>query len=255
MTEAVPAEYRADLVAALVRNGKPVLGIVVDIQRSRDQIKRYSWPAYVTQVRSRLKCPCTLLVITPQRSLVRWCAKPIELGHPDFVLRPLVVGPDAVPAIIDVNRASRAPELAVLSVIAHGRTKPVQQAVQIATTTLAALMELAASEQLDDEQTRIYTDLVMASLGKTARQRVENMLMVTEGYEYQSDFAKRYVAQGEAKGRAEGRAGAIIAVLSARGIEPSAETLEHINNCTDLEQLDEWVRRAVTANSADELFG
>jgi len=133
--------------------------------------------------------------------------------------------------------------------MAHGRTKPVQQAVQIAMTTLEALMELAAGGQLDDEQTRIYTDLVMASLGKAARQCVENMLMVTEGYEYQSDFAKRYVAQGvakgeakgraegeakgraegEAKGRAEGeakgRADAIIAVLGARGIEPSAETI------------------------------
>ena len=43
-----------------------------------------------------------------------------------------------------------------------------------------------------------------------------------KGYEYQSDFAKKYVAQGRAEGRVEGRvegeAQALLTVLQARGI-------------------------------------
>ena len=43
--------------------------------------------------------------------------------------------------------------------------------------------------------------------------------MRTRDYEYQTDFARRYVAQREAKGRAE----ALLAVLAARGLNPSLQ--------------------------------
>jgi hypothetical protein len=38
-----------------------------------------------------------------------------------------------------------------------------------------------------------YGDLVLHSLNEAARQALEAMM---KGYEYQSDFAKKYVAQG-----------------------------------------------------------
>jgi hypothetical protein len=48
-TQVQPAEYRADLVIQLLR-GKPKLGIVVEVQRSKPTRKRFVWPAYVTQL-------------------------------------------------------------------------------------------------------------------------------------------------------------------------------------------------------------
>jgi hypothetical protein len=36
-----------------------------------------------------------LLVVALDASVARWCAQPIELGHPGFMLRPLVAGRDA----------------------------------------------------------------------------------------------------------------------------------------------------------------
>ena len=57
LTEAVPAEYRADLVVLLV-DGKPVLGIVVEVQLKPDARKRFSWPVYVAGLRARLECDC-----------------------------------------------------------------------------------------------------------------------------------------------------------------------------------------------------
>src|ERR1043165_1270132 len=79
LTEAVPVEYRADLVVLLV-NGEPVLAIVVEAQLQRDERKRYSWPVYVAGIRARLECPALLLVVTPTEDVADWAAAPIALG-------------------------------------------------------------------------------------------------------------------------------------------------------------------------------
>jgi hypothetical protein len=69
-TDIQPAEYRADLVIQLVLD-KPVLGIVVEVQLNRDDDKGYTWPVYVFNLRSRLRCPAWLLVIAPDEAVAR----------------------------------------------------------------------------------------------------------------------------------------------------------------------------------------
>lgn len=78
--------------------------------------------------------------------------------------------------------------------------------------------------------------------------------MAAGTYEYRSDFARRYVGQGRAEGNAEGEARALLAVLDARGISVPEDARTRITSCTDLDQLDTWVRRAVTADSVQDLF-
>jgi hypothetical protein len=58
---------------------------------------------------------------------------------------------------------------------------------------------LAAARNLDDERSKLYADLVVASVDEAARAILE-VLMASGNYEYQSDFARRYVAQGKAEG-------------------------------------------------------
>jgi hypothetical protein len=91
-------------------------------------------------------------------------------------------------------------------------------------------------------------------------------VMATTTHRYQSDFARRYYAEGEAKGKAEGiaegetkgkaegEARAVLAFLDARGIEVPDPVRKDITSCTDLDQLDTWIRRAATANKVQELF-
>ena len=79
--------------------------------------------------------------------------------------------------------------------------------------------------------------------------------MATRTYEYQSEFVRKYVFQGRLQGRAEGEATAVLAVLEARGIDVPDEARTRIVECTDLDQLDTWVRRAATAESIEDLFG
>lgn len=118
LTDIQPAEYRADLVVLLL-DGRPVLGIIVEAQLARDEAKRYVWPAYVVNLRARIKCPVCLLVIAAERSVARWAASPLELGgHQQFT--PTVLDPAAIPKITHPATARQDPEPAVFSVFAHG---------------------------------------------------------------------------------------------------------------------------------------
>ena len=82
--------------------------------------------------------------------------------------------------------------------------------------------------------------------------------MTTTGYRYKSDFARRHFdrgrAEGEARGRAEGESKAVLAILDAREVEVPDKTRAEITDCTDVDQLEVWIRRAITADKIDELF-
>ena len=98
--------------------------------------------------------------------------------------------------------------------------------------------------------------------------------MVSETHEFQSNFFREKVAEaakdavreaegaakaeGEVLGRTEGqvesRAEDVVIVLEARGIGVSGKDRARITGCTDLQQLGRWLRRAVTADKASDLF-
>jgi hypothetical protein len=252
LTQLDPAELRADLVI-LLRDGEPVLAIVLEVQLATDPRKRFTWPAYVAGIRVRYKCDACVLVVTPSEPIADWARQPIAIG-PGAQLTPLVLGPRAVPVVCEPSHAE--PELVVLSAIAHGADPA--DGPKIA---LAALTSLAG---LDEERSRLYFDLVYSSLGGAARRALEEHM--ASGYEYQSDFAKKYVAQGEAKGRAEGKAegraegkaegeaNALLHVLAARRLTVSDAQRARILACTDLDTLTRWIERAVRAETTDAVF-
>jgi hypothetical protein len=78
-----------------------------------------------------------------------------------------------------------------------------------------------------------------------------------KGYEYQSDFAKKYVAQGRAegftegltKGRTEEAARAVLTVLRVRGLVVPDVVRERILAQKDPERLERWLEKAAVAAS------
>ena len=70
------------------------------------------------------------------------------------------------------------------------------------------------------------------------------------GYEYQTSFAKRYVAEGKARGKAE----AVLAFLVARQIDLSGADRQTILGCKDVAQLDRWIARAARVRNAIAFF-
>lgn len=235
-----PAQYRADAVFVLTAGGRPVLGLVVEVQLGRDPGKRWSWPVYLATLRARLHCPTMLLVICMDATVAGWCSAPIEMGHPDWVLTPRVVGPEEVPAVTDPDEAGRAPELAALSAMAHGARADREPVLKAFASALSAI---------DEDRATLYADVVLSVLPEAVRRHLEAMLR-SRTYEYRSDFARGYFSQGEAKGEAN----ALLEVLDVRGIGVSEDLRARVVGCTDIDQLRVWLRRAVTAGSIDEVF-
>ncbi|WP_067467751.1 hypothetical protein [Nocardia amamiensis] len=102
-------------------------------------------------------------------------------------------------------------------------------------------------------EVQLRPDLVMAVLPKAARHFLES-LMTTGTYEYKSEFARRYYSRGKAEGRAEGEAAALLRILRTRGFTMSEAIASRIAECTDLDQINIWIDRAVTADSLDEIL-
>jgi hypothetical protein len=242
LTDVAPTEYRADLVVLLVE-GRPVLGIVVEVQLARDERKRFSWPVYVTTLRARLECPCVLLVVAPTETTARWAGEPIELGGESRVV-PCALGQDGVPVVTDPERAKHDPELAVLSAIAHGGGDA-QVAVSIALAAAGALAEL------DEERRVLYFDLIEAALGEAARKAFE---MLPQGYEFQGPSYKRGHDEGHDEGQRLAVAANVLEVLEVRGLEVPVTVRQRVQACKDLDALKRWHRRAIVVRSAEELL-
>jgi len=248
LTEVQPAEYRADLVVVLY-DGKPVLGIVVEVQLAPDDHKRFAWPVYAVGLRARIRCPVCLLVVSPHESVARWASKPIDLGGGNLFV-PFVLGPSGVPEVTDQAHAAADPELAVLSAMAHGRDRDADKALRI------AVAAMTASLRLDPDRSKLYFDLVAASLSEAARKRLQ--AMDPAKYEYQSEFAKRYIAQGKAEGKAEGelrgQSAILIKLIGLKFGPLTTETTDRVQQAS-AEQLGRWAERLLDATSLDDLLG
>ena len=212
--------------------------LIIEVQLGIDPRKRFTWPEYSMGSRAAHGCPVGLLVVAPDPDVAAWCAEPIETGIPGFILRPPVLGREAVPVVTDPAEAARRPELAVLSVMAHGES---EHGAAIAAAVLPTI------RGLDDERSRFYGDLVLNSLNEAARRALEAMM---KGYEYQSDFAKKYVAQG----RTEEAARNLLTVLVVRGIAVPDAARERILAQKDPERLERWLEKAVVAASVGDVI-
>jgi len=240
LTDIQPAEYRADMVILLL-HGSPVLGIVLEMQLSSDEDKRYAWPVYVANLRARIRCPVCLLVITAQKNVARWAGKAIELGGGNRFV-PWVLSLSGVPEITEEDRAKEDPELAVLSAMAHAHHPDPAKSARI------ALLAQMVSIGLDAERSTLYCDLVMHSLPEAARRALKAMDI--SKYQYQSEFARRYFGQGKAAGVAE----TVLKLLATRFGALSSAVAARVQSANTAD-LDRIAQRVLTAQTLGEALG
>jgi hypothetical protein len=102
----------------------------------------------------------------------------------------------------------------------------------------------------------LYVDLVLASLSSAARQELQTMDPAK--YEYQSEFARRYIAlgraEGEAAGSARGRAALLTRQLSLRFGPLPADAQTRIATAS-VEELDAIGERLLSAQTLPEALG
>jgi hypothetical protein len=161
------------------------------------------WPLYTASTHSIFRKKTWLIVIAFDSKVAEWARCPIETFQHGFT--PLVIGPSDIPRITDPEEARKEPELAVLSAMAHGESVGGEE---VAFAALTGASELAHE---DENRAKLLADMVFCVVNENAREILEAM-MKAHGYEYQSDFARKYVAQGREEGREEGRAEGLAAV-------------------------------------------
>jgi hypothetical protein len=193
--------------------------------------------------RERHRCPFVVIVVTPDPATATWAARTVDIGG-GVQFWPLVVGPEGIPKVTDHAQARREPQLAVLSVMAHGQGD-VEIAVAIASAAATAI------SQLPDDQRLLYSLLIEANLSAAARKAIE---MHPRLEKFLSETQLRQLERTRAEGRAEGEATALLRILARRGFELTPEQRRHIAECTDLAVLERWPDRSLSAASVDEIL-
>lgn len=246
-----PGMLLPDLVIELRdprRPTRPSMIIVVEVQRRIDPEKLWSWPGYVWLLRLKYRCPVQLLVIAPDAAVAAWAAQPILCG-PECVTRAQVVGPGQIPGITEVEHAVAEPKLAPLAGRVHGGPHETNAIVQVALTILDALCGSGSSDMKQ----------------RHGREQAEGNERVTEDPMLLTEWADRIMKESpliqqalrdglRERSRAEGMQDSILRVLARRGVTLSPEQEADIRKTYGIDELEYWIDRAVTANSAEELF-
>lgn len=234
-----PTELRADLVT-LYEGTDGRLAVVTEVQTDPpSKKKRRAWPAYVAVAQVEHECDAVLIVIALRPGTARACARPISTGHPGFILRPIVIGPDNTPA----PEGPEAAELMVLAILtgALDLRNPAAQ-----------LLALQVIARVDAERRQTYTRLIRVTASEAVRLALEELMTTVFP---RDDFIDGLLDQGRAEGRAEGEVKMLLRILAARGFALTDDVRERVTGCTDLAQLESWGERAVTATSVREIFG
>lgn len=246
LNELVPAQYWADAVVVFTKK-KPVFGVILEAQLKPDKDKRFTWPLYAVSARAREQCPFVVLVVSPNAATARWAARPIELGGGNHY-QPLVVGPEGMPRVTDHTRARREPQLAVLSVMAHGLGDP-KTAAAIGTAAARAILGLPEQQRL------LYSLLIESNLSEAVRKAIEMQPGLEKFFsEAQRRNFERGRAEGKAEGKAEGVAASLLKILMRRGLTVTAEQRRRIIECTDVSTLDRWMDASLSVASVEELL-
>jgi len=268
-----PRVFACDL-ALLARGRRPQDCVVVlnEVQLKIDEAQRIRWAVKLAGLELRHRCRAVLVVITPSASVANWAKR---LRPPDagaLSLDPIVIGPDAIPLIATAKQARAAPELALLSAIAHAsRDRDAAHAKRVVKAVRSVEPALAMG----------YISAILDALPKAARRALEADVLRTQPHQL-NPILRRVIddartegrQEGEARGRQEGRqegeargrqAGwlealgvqrrSLTAILDARGLAISAEQRARIDACEDAEVLACWIVQAAVAAHSDGVFG
>ncbi|WP_342791230.1 hypothetical protein [Streptomyces montanus] len=107
---------------------------------------------------------------------------------------------------------------------------------------------------VDEDTARIFAELTELGLGTAPAAKTWRHLMSVDLSFFRSETSQRLRAEGRTEGRVESHAEDILLVLGERGIDVPDEVHARITSCTDLEILRAWLKRSLTAATAEDLF-
>lgn len=247
LTERFPVELNCDGVQICEdEEGNPVHAFIIEVQRSPDQRKRFTWPAYVVNLFARLERPVTLIVICTNRATAKWASNLVsEVGQPGCVFTPLVLGPDQLPLLTVDDDRPHFLERSLLAMIVNSEEDQMAQAV---------LTYMREASKLSDDEVQRYTIYALSYLDEGPRSIVEILMEDRKIFPYGSPLLERTQRESEARGEARGKAQDVLKLLASRGVGLTDELRERVESCTDIDQLDAWFDRALAASTAGDVF-
>ena len=251
-------ETRPDLLFTVEAPGSP--WVLVEVQNRPDETKARTWHLTASVLLQRHGMG-DLIVITSSRAVARWASTVVrhrgELGT-EMGLRPVVIylSRKQIAALLD----PAAPQLAPIAVWAgcRGRGPEARQIFERAvelTSTLPA--------ELREAQYRAILGMLGAPLLAYLKELSMDVNKIPESkasrefrlWAHQRGRAEGLVegrVEGRVEGLVEGRRSALLALLSARGLTPSAQEQEQIETFEDAAVLLECIQYAATATTVAE---
>ncbi|GAA1514795.1 hypothetical protein GCM10009677_55010 [Sphaerisporangium rubeum] len=268
LTDLTPVPRWVDTLLKLHLPDRQVIA-AIEAQTNRSEEKRRRWARYLAHLHDTHQCDVLLIVTCPTAATARWARQPYVVGLPQWhtlTVRPLVLGPDNIPIITDVPQAIEDINFTVMSAVVHAKSPSVDA---ILNTLSQALHHIDKGEAAE------LAEFTESGLGEGQARDLWRTLMATQTYTYVSELRAKGREEGRVEGREEGReegrtegreegrtegliegeAKSILLMLEVRGLAVTDEQRRRITSCTDTDQLEGWVRRAVTAAGTEDLFG
>jgi hypothetical protein len=237
-------DFDCDTVVVAGPHHDPVRGIIVEAQQAKLEDKRRKMAKYAAELWVLLGCPVDVVVICPDEATADYYAVPVVTTLPGYVFTARPLYPSRIPVITDPEDMAADPARATLVVGYHGAEPGVALA-------------FAEGMALLGEAGYAYTDIGY-SLSPLQVQRLLEEIMSTGTIPLNTPWAKKAYAEGSEKGLADGvakgEAKAVLTILETRRLDVTTADRDRISSCTDLAQLQDWVRRAVTAKTTSDLF-
>jgi hypothetical protein len=233
------------LLEAQTEDG-PVL-IIIEAQNQPNPAKLRNWAYYPAYLHERRACPVVQIVVCRSESTAQWARKPYCIGlpaTPTLTSTPIVFGPDNLPRITTEQEVRDDPNLAALCAIAFAYD-----------ADIAGILGVIASglSSLDDQTTASNLfDFILRGLKSTPAELLwKDPMVIPTKLRLRSDL----FLEGKDEGKVESKAEDVLKILDLRGIEVSPAHREQIASCTDLDVLNTWFAKAVTATSIADLTG
>ncbi|HXL96257.1 MAG TPA: hypothetical protein VN969_45700 [Streptosporangiaceae bacterium] len=248
LSDVAPVQFTADCVLVIEDKpgGKPVLAVVVEPQTRDPWTKTYSWPVYVAIARRVNECDAMLLVICNDPAEAEKCRASIRTGHPGYDLAPLVMEQSNTPTAGGAEAAAAPPYLTIFAGCMGAINLVIKSNQHLVLDAIAVIPE---------GRRATCTALIMATVSEAVRREMEELMQSTT---YRNAFIETFEAkgraEGEAKGEAKGEARSILRVLARRRVELTPDQTRQVQECLDVDQLNLWLDRAVTAKKADDVF-
>ncbi|MBZ9639246.1 hypothetical protein [Streptomyces sp. PSKA30] len=249
LTEVRPVERRVDTLLRFDSDCDDPFLLAVEAQGKKDPDKPSSWAYYLSFLNTKYKIPVLLLVVCQDRATAEWATQPVSLSPrqwPALMLRPLVAGPHNMPVITNPDEARADLALATLSAITHAKEPVVDGILKALSTALQDVPEAVADPIIE------FTARGLTG-NRHATQLWRNLMAVDLSF-YKSWLSEEIRDEGRTEARVQTAAEDVLLVLEARGLDVPDEVRERITGCDDPGLLRQWLTRAVTVPSAEEIF-